>query len=73
MKVVEIFKTNVQNDIEADKLVNFLLELNPVYKINFDLEDEDKILRVEVNHLTIDTDKIIKKMIEGGYNCEKIE
>ena len=72
MKVVEIFRTNVQDDKEANKLVNLLLNINSVYQINFDLEDEDKILRVESNHLTIDTDIIEENMCEWGYNCEKI-
>jgi len=73
VKVVEIFKTNVHDEKEADKLVNFLLSINSIYKINFDLEDEDKILRVEANQLTIDIDIIIENMIGWGYNCEKIE
>jgi hypothetical protein len=73
LKIVEIFKTNVQNDKDADKIITSLLALYPVYKINFDLEDEENILRVEVNKLYIEVDKIINYMIGLGYNCERIE
>lgn len=73
MKIVEIFKTNVQNDKDADKIITSLLAMYPVYKINFDLEDEENILRVEVNKFEIEADKIINYMIELGYNCERTE
>lgn len=73
MKIVEIFKTNVQNDKDADKIITSLLAMYPVYKINFDLEDEENILRVEVNKFEIEADKIINYMIGLGYNCERTE
>lgn len=41
MKTVEIFKTNVQNNKYAAKLMSQLMGLYPVYRINFDLEDEE--------------------------------
>ncbi len=54
MKTVEIFKTDVQDEKKACKIIKFLLaKYNNVYKINFDLEDEDNILRVEANHTEI--------------------
>ncbi len=72
-KTVEIFKTNVENDEDADKITTSLLTRYPVYKINFDLEDEENILRVEANQFEIATDDIIKYMIELGYCCERIK
>src|SRR5690606_40847164 len=45
VKTVKIFKTTVRNDKEAAKTAASLLTLYPVYKINFDLEDKDNILR----------------------------
>ncbi|MDM1296552.1 hypothetical protein HX021_19880 [Sphingobacterium sp. N143] len=47
MKIVEIFKTNVSTEKEAPETTRSLLRLYPIYKINFDLEDEENILRVE--------------------------
>ena len=45
--MVEIFKTNVQDAAVANYIVEQLLERFPMYTINFDLEDCDKILRIE--------------------------
>ena len=47
MRTVEIFATNVQEVSQAKDLVNILLKIFPEYLINFDLEDCDRILRVE--------------------------
>ncbi|WP_147676739.1 hypothetical protein [Algibacter pacificus] len=44
---VEIFKTNVDNQQLANKIVADFKQLYPEYRINFDLEDCDKILRIE--------------------------
>lgn len=73
MKTVEIFKTNIQNNKDADKITTSLLALYSIYKINFDLEDEENILRVEGNKFEVETDEIINYMIELGYSCERIE
>jgi hypothetical protein len=73
MKKVEIFKTNVYKSKEAQQIVDTLLRLFTSYKINFDLEDEECILRIESPHLDIETNSIAKKMFEWGYFCERIE
>lgn len=44
---VEIFKTNVSNQQLANKIISDLNQLYPEYRFNFDLEDCDRILRVE--------------------------
>jgi len=58
--MIEIFKTNVQNNRAANFIISLLQNDFPDCKINFDLEDCDKILRIEgkrfnkkniVNHL----------------------
>lgn len=73
MRIVEIFKTNIQNDKDADKVIRSLLTLYPTCKINFDLEDEENILRVEAIDLGIETDRVVNYMVGLGYNCERIE
>lgn len=45
--MTEIFKTNVQTEIEALLLTRLLGKIFSEAKINFDLEDCDKILRIE--------------------------
>lgn len=45
--MVEIFKTNVRSNREAKRIVQKLVEEFPKHKINFDLADCDRILRVQ--------------------------
>lgn len=74
MKTVEIFKTDVRDEKHACEIIKFLLvQYNTVYKINFDLEDEDNILRVEANRTEIKIRDIIQTVVGLGYRCERIE
>jgi predicted RNA binding protein with dsRBD fold (UPF0201 family) len=45
--MVEVFKTNVHSQDQAIEVINALQNILPFAKINFDLEDCDKILRIE--------------------------
>lgn len=66
--VVEVFKTNV-NEVElAEILIKQLLDYLPESRVNFDLEDCDKILRVEAK--TIIPEKIVEVLNANGYSCE---
>ena len=71
MATVEIFKTNVFVDEEARHLVDELLTHFPQCKINFDLHDCDKILRVEGGR--IESDKIMEVVHTYGYICQMLE
>jgi len=68
MEIVEVFKTNVQQDDQARQLIKKLLGHFPHCKINFDLQDCDKILRVA--GIQIYPDKIIELINPSGYHCE---
>lgn len=69
--MVEVFKTNVQESCEADKLVHILLRHFPDSKINFDLEDCDKVLRVEGRDLVAGRLKTLVQ--ENGFSCTELE
>jgi len=45
--MVEVFKTNVRSADQANALVNEIHRVFISYKVNFDLTDCDKILRVQ--------------------------
>ena len=66
--MVEVFKTNVREVSEADKLVSLLLQHFPGSKINFDLHDCDKILRVEGKDFLTETVMVVVK--ENGFTCD---
>jgi hypothetical protein len=69
--MVEIFKTNVQEFSEAQKLVALLRRHFPDSKINFDLDDCDKVLRVEGNNLRIE--KVMTLVMEKGFLCRVLD
>lgn len=67
-KMVEVFKTNVQQLPQAEMLIKCISEHFHLCKINFDLDDCDKILRVE--GINIYPDEIMELVTYHGYNCE---
>jgi len=69
--MVEIYKTNVYQKRQARKLVGILSKQFPLFSINFDLEDCDKILRVEGKN--IPQEKIASLVIENGYQCNVLD
>lgn len=69
--MVEIFKTDVWDQWDAERLIMVLNEHFPDYKINFDLDDCDKILRIEGENLLCDRIKMIVN--EKGFLCEVLK
>ena len=69
--MIEIFKTDVRKVKEAKSLVNLLVQHFPGSKINFDLSDCDRILRVE--GMNVRTEKIIVLVKERGFECSVLE
>jgi len=45
--MIAIFKTNINSLVGANKIISKLLTIHPTFIISVDLEDEDRILRVE--------------------------
>ena len=66
--MVEVFKTNVQLHEQADQLASVLRGRFDFSKINFDLDDCDKILRVEGKQICVET--IIEILNTHGLQCE---
>jgi hypothetical protein len=69
--MVFVFKTNVQECGLAEQLRQKLLSSFPHCKINFDLQDCDKILRVEGH--PIESERIIRELTERGILCQPLE
>lgn len=67
--LVEIFKTDIGQVRVAAHIVQQLSQHFPDYRINFDLEDCDRILRIESRHTSIDSKQIIRLMAGLGYAC----
>jgi hypothetical protein len=71
MSMIEVFKTNVENAGDANNIVQMLLQHFPGNRINFDLQDCDKILRVEGKDFC--TDKVMMLLKENGFRCTVLE
>ena len=69
--MVEVFKTNVALQYQSEVLVLELLAHLPGSKINFDLDDCDRILRIEANH--VPQTRIVEIMTANGYLCTPLE
>ena len=69
--MVEVFKTNVQKKTQCKMLLSILSEAFPSFKINFDLADCDKVLRVEGDNM--EALRIMMIVKEYGFNCEVLD
>jgi hypothetical protein len=67
MSIIEVFKTNVETASDANNIIQMLLQHFPASRINFDLQDCDKILRVEGKDFS--SDKVIVLLKENGFHC----
>jgi hypothetical protein len=68
---VEVFKTNVQDAVTADRLLTELHSLYPDAKFNFALDDSDKILRAQSSSL--DFGQVADHLKSRGFLCEVLE
>ena len=69
--MIEVFKTNIEEPEQAKKIISLLLHYFPGVKINIDLHDCDKVLRIEgCNFLTSQVILLVK---ESGFVCHLLE
>ena len=69
--MVEVFKTDVYEEERSLAIVQTLLQYFPDNKINFDLEDCDKILRIEGENIL--SERIKELLNEAGHRCEVLD
>ena len=65
--MVEVFKTNILKQKEAKHMLTILSKEFPSFKINFDLDDCDKILRVQGKDIC--NEKIVALINATGFQC----
>jgi hypothetical protein len=68
-KMVEVFKTNVADTKQA-RLLTAKIHLMFGYAASFDLEDCDKILRVQSDGGTIQAADLIRLLCHHGFQAE---
>jgi hypothetical protein len=67
-KMIEVFKTDVQDVDQSKLIIRKLTEHLPGSRVNFDLEDCDNVLRVEGENFS--TESIIRLLNNCGHQCE---
>jgi hypothetical protein len=69
--MIEVFKTNVTNPQQADELIGLLHHLLPGSTINFDLDDCDRVLRID--HELVEPVTVIRLLAENGVRCSVLQ
>lgn len=70
--MVEVFKTDVQEQDQAAMLLDQIHQFFKEYRANFDLEDCDHILRVECASGVINNDFLINLLKDFGFYAEAL-
>ncbi len=70
--MIEIFKTDIKEK-DAALLLEVLSSSFPAFKFNFDLDDRDKILRVDTVEDILETEVIVKILKTYQYTCQVLE
>jgi hypothetical protein len=70
--MVEVFKTDVCDKAQAEEILAMLKGNFTEYKVNFDLEDCDKILRVQSFAGNVETERLILLMKSAGVSAEPL-
>ena len=68
MKIVKVFKTNVNDHLDARHIIYLLQQAFINCRINFDLHDCDKILRVESQQEFLNERDIQSLIAKCGYH-----
>ncbi len=66
-KKVLVFKTNVRQEEDLKILKPVFEQQREVLKWSVDMDDEDKVLRIETR--TLPAKKIESLVLEAGFNC----
>ncbi len=69
--MIEVFKTDIRQAVEASYLVEMLQGHFPGCRINVDMHDCDRVLRIE--GLAVKAATVVKLLQESGYACSVLE
>ena len=68
--MVEIFKTNVESQDQANLLIEQINRIFTGYQASFDLEDCDRILRISSTEGTVQSECLIRLLHDFGFWAE---
>ena len=67
---VLILKTNIRYKKQVNKVAPLLNERNSIARWNIDLNDIDKVLRIESDDMALT--EIVQLIEEAGFYCEEL-
>lgn len=70
MELVEVFRTNVTTDHQAEALIKLIRQVFPTYHATFDLDDCDNILRISSGDETLRVAALISLIKNTGAHVE---
>jgi hypothetical protein len=70
MNPIEVFRTNVCDRGDATSIIAQLSIRQPECLINFDLDDCDRILRIESRSKEINIQSVIEVLKNNHFDCE---
>lgn len=65
-----VFRTGIENNEHINDIAPQLNSLRGIHKWNFDLEDHEKILRVEAVGITAGS--VVDTLSKANYFCEEL-
>jgi hypothetical protein len=71
--MIEVFKTNVSDQAQANLLVNKIQKKFTDYNANFDLKDCDNILRIKCINGSIEACCVIDLLNDSGFYAEILQ
>lgn len=72
MPNIKVYKTNVAEGSQAEKILAKIRKTHPDSDPSFDLEDRDKVLRVENRDKPINDATIRSLVKKSGYHIEEL-
>ena len=66
--MVEVFQTDVSTPTQATKALMLLRPHFPCARLTIDLEDCDRVLRIEAEHVSISL--VVSVLAEGGIHSQ---
>lgn len=69
--MIEVFKTDIKNKTKANAIIKALKLRFPASDFNLDLNDCDKILRIESNQNI--TSGVVEMLNSQGFICKVLE
>ncbi len=69
--MIAVFRTSMQTQSDVCKLAQWLAPLHGLTRWNVDLEDCDRVLRLEGNRIDMDAIQVLVQ--QAGYCCEELD